>query len=76
MFRHTVTRVLAGLMIGVIAALGLSPVLTSLLYGVAPGDVFTFASVAVSLAAVGLAACLIPAWQALRVDPMAALRKG
>jgi ABC-type lipoprotein release transport system permease subunit len=44
------------------------------LYGVKPLDPLTFVSVAMLLAGVGLAACFLPAWRALHVDPVVALR--
>jgi putative ABC transport system permease protein len=49
-------------------------VLTKLLYGVGPTDAPTFIGVAAVLLAVTLAACLVPAWRAVRVDPLEALR--
>ncbi len=63
-----------GMAAGAVAALGLSRFLASLLFGVGPSDPVTFGGVAVLLCAVVLAACVIPARSALRVDPNTALR--
>jgi putative ABC transport system permease protein len=63
-----------GLALGLLGAAALGRVLTSLLYGVKPTDVFTFVGVAGVLLAVVLAACLVPARRAVRVDPLEALR--
>jgi ABC-type antimicrobial peptide transport system permease subunit len=63
-----------GLTLGLLGAAALGQVLTSLLYGVKPTDTLTFVGVAGVLLAVVLAACLVPARRALRVDPLEALR--
>jgi putative ABC transport system permease protein len=65
---------LVGIGIGLVGALALGRALASLLYGVPVWDPATFALVAVALAVISLAACLIPAWRAAAVDPMEALR--
>ncbi|HYL68136.1 MAG TPA: ABC transporter permease, partial [Candidatus Limnocylindria bacterium] len=66
--------VAAGILIGSLAALCLTRILAQLLYGVGAADPATFLAVAALLAAVGLAASLIPAARATRVDPLVALR--
>jgi putative ABC transport system permease protein len=66
--------VLAGILIGFVASLWLTKFLASQLFGTQPKDPATFAVVALGLAFVALAACLIPARRAMRVDPMVALR--
>jgi putative ABC transport system permease protein len=63
-----------GMVAGAAVALGLSRFLASLLFGIGPSDPATFGGVAVLLSAVVLAACVIPARSALRVDPNSALR--
>ncbi|HEY1249970.1 MAG TPA: ABC transporter permease [Thermoanaerobaculia bacterium] len=63
-----------GMVAGAVVALGLSRFLASLLFGIRPTDPATFGGVAILLAAVVLAACVIPARSALRVDPNTALR--
>jgi len=63
-----------GLVVGVAAALLLTRLLGSLLFGVRPGDPITYLIVAPLLALVALGACYIPARRATRVQPMAALR--
>jgi putative ABC transport system permease protein len=65
---------IAGVVVGVVGALGATKLLSSLLYGVAPSDPMTFAAVAVLLLVVALAASWLPARRATRVDPMVALR--
>jgi putative ABC transport system permease protein len=62
------------LAIGLAGALGLTRFLSGLLYAVEPGDPLTLVAVSALLVAVSLLACYIPARQAAKVDPMAALR--
>jgi predicted permease len=64
----------AGVLIGTVAALGLSRVLASQLYGIAPNDPVSFIASIGFLCAVALIATWIPAWRATRVAPMTALR--
>jgi putative ABC transport system permease protein len=66
--------VLTGMVIGIVAALALTRVIRSLLYGVTPTDPATLAVVSLLLLAVTLLACWLPARRAARVDPMEALR--
>jgi putative ABC transport system permease protein len=64
----------AGLIIGLAASVGLSRVLTALLFNVAPTDPRTLAGVSAIIAMVAVVACVIPAWRATRVDPLVVLR--
>ena len=64
----------AGVAIGVMVSLGLTQLMSSLLFSVSAADPLTFAGVAILLVLVALLACYIPARRALRVDPMVALR--
>jgi putative ABC transport system permease protein len=63
-----------GIGLGLLAAAGLARFLESLLYAVRPGDPATFVAIAVLIAAVALAACILPARRAMRVDPAGTLR--
>jgi ABC-type antimicrobial peptide transport system permease subunit len=72
--RQGLTAAGVGLTIGLLGAAALGRVLTKLLYGVTATDLPTFIGVAAVLLAVTLAACIVPARRALRVDPLEALR--
>ena len=65
---------MVGVAIGVLAALGLTHWMRSMLFGVAPTDPLTFVAVAAVLCGIGLCACYVPAHRAMRVDPILALR--
>jgi putative ABC transport system permease protein len=65
---------LAGAVIGLGAAVGLTRVLGSLLFGVSPTDPLSFATVGVFLVAVALLSCWLPARAAMRIEPASALR--
>jgi ABC-type antimicrobial peptide transport system permease subunit len=72
--REGLRLTLIGLVAGIILALGFTRTLRSLLFGVAPTDLVTFAGVVVLLVTTALVACYIPARRAANVDPMMALR--
>jgi ABC-type antimicrobial peptide transport system permease subunit len=67
-------RVVAlGLILGGVGSLALVRLIRSLLYGVEPADPAVIVSVGLLLAATGLAACILPARRATRIDPVEAL---
>jgi len=72
--RQGMKLAMAGVALGLFAALALTQALKSLLYGVSASDPLIYGAVALLLLAVGLAASFIPARRATKVDPMVALR--
>jgi putative ABC transport system permease protein len=64
-----------GISLGLVAALALTRWMKTLLFGIEPTDLTTFAGITLLLALVALLACVIPARRAARVDPMTALRQ-
>jgi predicted permease len=71
---HGVKMAVVGVAIGLLASLGLTRLMSKLLYGVSATDPLTFFGVAGALTLVAVAACYIPARRAMRVDPIVALR--
>jgi predicted permease len=73
-FRQGLTLASAGIVMGVLGALALTRLLSTLLYSVTPTDPVTFTTAPAILLFVAALACLIPALRASRIDPMLALR--
>jgi len=63
-----------GLAVGIAGAVGATRLIQQQLFDVAPTDPMTFAGVVVLFALVGIAACVIPAWRAVRLDPVETLQ--
>jgi putative ABC transport system permease protein len=72
--REGVVLTIAGLVIGVVAAFGLTRLIANQLYGVTPMDPVTLAAVAMALTMVAAVACYIPSRRAYRTDPLQTLR--
>jgi putative ABC transport system permease protein len=72
--RQGLKLAVAGVVIGLAAALALARIIQNLLYSITPTDPVTFASVSLLFLTVALVACWLPARRAAQVDPMEALR--
>jgi putative ABC transport system permease protein len=72
--RRALLLMAIGVAIGTAGAIALTRVMAGLLYEVHPTDAATFAGSALLLALLAVAASLVPAWRATRVDPLVALR--
>ena len=74
MLRQGLRFAVIGVMLGLVGALVLTRLMSSLLFQVSSLDVATFAFGAATLSAIVLLACYLPARRATRVDPLVALR--
>ncbi|HJS75675.1 MAG TPA: FtsX-like permease family protein, partial [Vicinamibacteria bacterium] len=72
--REGVPLIVVGVAVGLLAALGLTRLMSALLFGVSPVDPVTFVSVSLALGAVALVASYLPARRASSLDPTEALR--
>ena len=72
--RRAMLLAVVGVGVGMVGALAVTRYMTSLLFGVKPIDVITFAGVALVLIAVAAIASLVPARRAAKIDPLVALR--
>jgi ABC-type antimicrobial peptide transport system permease subunit len=73
-FRQSFTLVIVGIVVGILASIGLTRFLATMLYGVQATDVATYAGVIGLLGIAAALASYVPARRAMKVDPMVALR--
>jgi putative ABC transport system permease protein len=66
--------VVVGLIVGLAGAVGLTRLIQQLLFGVEATDLVTYAAVSLFILVVALIACVVPAWRAVRTDPLVALQ--
>ncbi len=71
---NTIRLTLTGTAIGLVLAAMLVRTLETLLFGIAPSDPATFSAVPAVIVLTALVACFAPAWRAVRVDPLVALK--
>jgi len=71
---HGMKMALGGVALGLVVSLGLTRLISKMLYGVSATDPATFVVITLLLVTIALVACLIPAWRATQVDPLVALR--
>jgi putative ABC transport system permease protein len=74
MLRQSLTLVMIGLVVGLIGALAMTRLMTTLLYGVSANDMSIYAIVLLLLGTTALLASYFPARRAMKVDPLVALR--
>ncbi len=72
--KRGILLVAVGLVLGLLGAWGVTRLIEEMLYQVEPTDPLTFVLVSIFFALVAVVACLLPAWRALRVDPLIALQ--
>jgi predicted permease len=72
--RRGVVQLIIGLTLGLAGAFGVGRLLSNMLFQTSPADPMTLASITLLLIAIAVSACLWPAWQAARLDPVRALR--
>jgi ABC-type antimicrobial peptide transport system permease subunit len=73
--RQGLTLAAAGTLVGIAGALGLSRLLSSLLYQTSPTDVLTYSAVALVFLTAALISCFMPAHRITMIDPAQALRQ-